>query len=332
MKCDICGGETHTRTIPVCPGCSKSRDAERYVARIHRGVEKINGMGRFQCNICSNRCGFDDVGLCGLRRAEEGRLKQLSTGKRGVVYPYYDPLPTNCCNAWFCRGSALKGVNLALFYYGCNFDCLFCQNYMHKRVEEGEVFTVEELLTRAMDSRVRCICHFGGSPEPQLPFAINLSRAVLKEREVMICWEWNGAGSASLALEAARLSHESGGLVKFDLKAWSPTLHRILTGRSPEPVWENFSRIYENYPGVLSATTLLVPFFVDEEEVEGISRFIASFSDDIPLSLLIFHPDYRLSDLPVTPRRQVERCYQAARRHLKRVNIGNMHLLSLAPP
>jgi len=66
--------------------------------------------------------------------------------------------------------------------------------------------------------------------------------------------------------------------------------------------------------------------------VGEIARFIASFSDEIPYSLLIFHPDYRLADLPITPRSQVERCYLAAKKHLKRVNIGNIHLLSYAPP
>jgi len=332
VRCEICGGEKPTRTIPVCPSCSKKEAAEEFVPYLHRGVERIDGEGRFHCNICSNMCGFDDEGLCGLRRAEGGRLKLLSTGIKGVVHPYYDPLPTNCCNSWFCRGSSLKGVNLALFYYGCNFDCLFCQNYGHKRVEEGEVFTVEELASWAADGRVRCLCHFGGSPEPQMPFAIRLSREVLKERDVMICWEWNGAGKPSTALAAARLSSESGGLVKFDLKAYSPTLHRILTGRGPERVWENFSKIYDSCPEVLSATTLMVPYYVDEEEVGEIARFIASFSDDIPYSLLIFHPDYRLADLPITPRSQVERCYLAAKKHLKRVNIGNIHLLSYAPP
>jgi len=35
-----------------------------------------------------------------------------------------------------------------------------------------------------------------------------------------------------------------------------------------------------------------------------------------------------MDDLPVTPRRQVEECYRAAKRWLRRVNIGNLHLLA----
>ena len=178
-----------------------------------------------------------------------------------------------------------------------------------------------------MLDRIKCICHFGGSPEPQLPFAIRFSEEVLKRRNVMVCWEWNGAGDENLVLKAAKLSHESKGTVKFDLKAWNDNLHRILTGRSNEQTLKNFERVFDCYPDVISATTLLVPYYVDEKEVESIARFIASLSDEIPYSLLVFHPDYKLSDMPVTPKEQVLKCYNAAKKHLKRVNIGNIHLL-----
>ena len=85
--------------------------------------------------------------------------------------------------------------------------------------------------------------------------------------------------------------------------------------------------IAERFPDVISATTLLVPYYVDKKEVEEIAKFISSINDEIPYSLLVFHPDYRLNDLPVTPRKQVFDCYEAAKKHLKNVNIGNLHLL-----
>ncbi len=327
MRCEICGNETYTKAIPICPECAKSERALEFVGRIHPDVYKIRGKGRVKCRLCSNECGFDDKGLCGLRFVN----KNLTSSNKAILSYYEDPLPTNCCNSWFCGGSKLSGVNLAVFYYGCNFDCVYCQNYTHKFVSERNSVSIDEMVERAMPERVKCICHFGGSPEPQLPFAIKFSREVLKRRRVMICWEWNGAGRTSLALKAAKLSHESGGTVKFDLKAWNPYLHMILTGRSNERTLKNFERIFDRYPEVLSATTLLVPFYVNEKEVEGIAKFLASLSDEIPYSLLVFHPDFLLSDMPITPKRQVMKCYEVAKKYLKRVHIGNVHLLSLAP-
>ncbi len=329
MKCVICGRETHTDTIPLCPKCSKEEMAIDFAKEIHDGMEKIKRESDVKCNLCSNECGLfeGETGLCRLRWAENNKLKSLVNGSKAILYSYEDKLPTNCCNSWFCKGTRLKGTNLAVFYYGCNFDCLYCQNWEHKMVEQGKIVSVNEMVNRAMKERIKCICHFGGSPEPQLAFAINFSKKVLEKRDIMICWEWNGAGRKNLVLKAAELSSISGGTVKFDLKAWNENLHYILTGRSNKETLKNFERIFEKYPEVLSATTLLVPYYVDKEEVKGIASFLASLDESIPYSLLVFHPDYRLSDLPITPKSQVFECYDVARRYLKKVNIGNLHLL-----
>lgn len=310
-KCKVCGKPAPS-SLPICPVCSKKDEALEIAPLLHpplyeKRVER--------CNLCSNNC--SKIALCG--KPEYGKLTY-----------YEDPLPTNCCNAWFCKGSKLTGTNLAVFYYGCNFDCLYCQNWTHKYFEDARTVSIDELLRAVENFRVKCVCHFGGSPEPQLPFALKFSRTALKLREdLMICWEWNGSGNTYLALKAAELSSMSGGTVKFDLKAWNPNLHVLLTGRDNERVLYNFERIFDKHAEVLSATTLLVPYYVDEEEVEGIARFISSLNPEIPYSLLVFHPDYRMSDFPVTPVEQVRRCYLAARKHLKNVNIGNLHLLGL---
>ena len=89
-----------------------------------------------------------------------------------------------------------------------------------------------------------------------------------------------------------------------------------------EEFWEK-----RREPPVLTATTLLVPHYVDAVEVEQIARFISDLNPEIPYSLLVFYPQFMMSDLPVTSRRQVEECYRAAKKWLKRVHIGNVNLL-----
>jgi len=322
-ECIICKGSLQSSSIPVCPKCAKER--WEVAETLHEGLELI---GRGDCGVCSNMCGIEKEGLCRIRYREGGIIRSRSSRNRALLHAYFDPLPTNCCNSWFCRGSRMRGFNLAVFYYGCNFDCLYCQNWSHKNVGVASSVGIDELLSHALRRDVKCICHFGGSPEPQIGFALNFSRKVLEKREdIMICWEWNGAGKKEFALRAAELSHTSNGTVKFDLKAWNENLHRILTGRSNKPVLRNFSAIFDRFPEVISATTLLVPYYVDEEEVERIAEFIASHDTSIPYSLLVFHPDYRLTDLPVTPKEQVFECYKKAKKHLKNVSIGNLHLL-----
>ena len=80
-------------------------------------------------------------------------------------------------------------------------------------------------------------------------------------------------------------------------------------------------------PDLLTATTLMVSYYVDEKEVEGIAGFISGVDTDIPYSLLAFHPDFMLDDLPPTPESQAGECYRTAKKYLRRVNIGNRYLL-----
>jgi pyruvate formate lyase activating enzyme len=125
----------------------------------------------------------------------------------------------------------------------------------------------------------------------------------------------------------------TGGCVKFDIKAFDKTLHRTLTGITNRRTLENFERAAVGcakrpVPPPLIASTLLVPGYIDAAEVQAIAEFIAAIDTDIPYSLLGFHPQYEMRDLPPTSARLAEACRQAAvDAGLTRVHIGNVHLL-----
>jgi pyruvate formate lyase activating enzyme len=81
-------------------------------------------------------------------------------------------------------------------------------------------------------------------------------------------------------------------------------------------------------PPFLVASTLLVPGYIDEDEIRGISELIASVNPEIPYALLAFHPQFYFSDLPTTSRSHALTCKEIAEKTgLKRVRIGNAHLL-----
>ncbi len=346
--CVLCGKENTSAALQVCVDCLRSgreeavelaREAHaRIRAQYRLPAEPPRSEGGIRCTICANECmmAAGERGYCGLRANVNGRLRSAAPHGHAILYSYIDPLPTNCCAAWFCPGSSQYGkVNVAVFFYGCNFDCLFCQNASHKEFQTIKPVSVTEFVTGVTRrDDVHCICYFGGSPEPQLPFALHAAEAVLAKQNVRICWEWNGCGNTTLVKRAAELSVHSGGIVKFDLKAFNPQLGKALTGVSNQRAYENFEMIAHRYlehsdPPVLTATTLLVPFYIDEQEVEQIAQFIANLNPEIPYSLLVFHPDFYLRDLPITPREQVKRCYDAAKKYLDNVNIGNQQLLGV---
>ncbi|HUV45689.1 MAG TPA: radical SAM protein, partial [Dehalococcoidia bacterium] len=226
--------------------------------------------------------------------------------------------------------------NLAVFYQACSFDCLFCQNWHYRSQALKEATVTASMLIDAVDGQTSCICYFGGDPTPQLPHSIRVARLALQKKRgriLRICWETNGSMHPALLRQAAQISLNSGGCIKFDLKAWNEEVHIALCGVSNKRTLENFQLLAEYTkkrpsPPFLIASTLLVPGYIDKQEVSQIAQFISSLNPDIPYSLLAFAPQFMMRDLPTTSRRHAEECLAVAKaRGLTRVRVGNVHLL-----
>lgn len=303
------------------------------------------------CDLCVNRCriGEGELGYCGLRKNVNGKIEGV-TASKGKLSWYHDPLPTNCVGNWVCPGGTGCGYpsyaykegpeygfeNLAVFPHACSFHCLYCQNWHFRFQTLENKFEPVENLVRAVNRKTACICYFGGDPSPQMPYLLNASRMARDlnaDRILRFCWETNGSMSKSLLKDTAELTLVSGGCLKFDLKAWDETLHIALTGVSNSQTLENFQWLSKLIPSrpeppFLIASTLMVPGYIDGQEIGRIATFIKSLNPEIPYSLLAFTPQYKMKDLPATSRRQAKECLDAARQAgLQRVKVGNMHLL-----
>jgi pyruvate formate lyase activating enzyme len=197
---------------------------------------------------------------------------------------------------------------------------------------EEQGLSARELADTASEQTF-CVCYFGGDPASQMPHALAASKD-LAEKGVVVCWETAGTSHPKLLDRAVQLSLETGGCIKFDLKAYDGALHSALTGFTNRRTLENFARVAGRvrercHPPLLVASTLLVPGYVDASEVGRIARFIAELDPDIPYSLLGFAPHFFMPDLPRTSVSHAEAALAAARNAgLTNVRIGNRHLLS----
>lgn len=363
MKCINCGKESNliSEFLGVCLTCIRN-DFEKIkpiIEKAHHQSRKKFGLPTktpnqekgVKCKICVNECAIpkDERGYCGLRKNVSGKLVHLAgTAEKGLLDWYYDPLPTNCVAGWVCEGNKQYGKNnLAVFYCACTFNCLFCQNWHFRqtriytneknsrifanKIRDYSCLSAEEL-ANCVNEKTYCVCYFGGDPTPQLPHALATSRRVFER--VRICWETNGSMNRNLLEQMAKLSFASGGCIKFDLKTYDEKLSLALCGVSNKRTLENFVYLTNWIKGrkvsqpFLIASTLLVPGYIDTEEVYQIAKFIAQLNPEIPYSLLAFYSQFFFSDLPVTSRKEtIESLEVAKKAGLKNVHLGNIHLL-----
>ncbi len=346
--CKLCRKESVeiSSTIGFCADCIRRRpdDTLPQIEEVHRRSRRLFNLPEepprskdgIPCNLCVRGCRIKEGerGYCGLWRNEGGRLVGAGPDEAPVSW-YLDPLPTNCVAGFTCKGNRMTGFyNLAVFYEACNLNCLFCQNWHYRRTNLKKTNPTESLLS-SVTPKTACICYFGGDLGPFSPHAIPLSRKALKLKEdIMICWETNGAENFNILKEMVQLSLKTKGIVKIDIKAFSPSIYKALCHISGEKIHENFKKLAElmleerDHPPPIVASTLLVPGYVDEEELYGIARLISSVSPDIPWSLLAFHPNFVLTDLPTTSRSHAEKAIKIAKEAgLRHVNLGNIHLL-----
>ncbi|CUS90759.1 radical SAM protein [Candidatus Kryptobacter tengchongensis] len=349
--CRVCGEEKLvSKTLNACIDCIRKNKNDilseilNFHAKTRREFnlpEEIpNSDDGIECKICGNECRIPKYkfGYCGLRLNDGTKISHIGgTSKAGLIHWYFDPLPTNCVASWVCEGSKQYGKkNLAVFYQSCSFNCLFCQNWHFREIniKRARKISAEELAD-VVDKETFCICYFGGDPSTQIIHAIQTSKiAIEKKGKVRICWETNGNMNKKFLEIAVKLSLESGGCIKFDLKAYDENLNIALCGVSNRKTLENFKfacRFIDKRPEppLVIASTLIIPGYIDADEVYKIAKFIRQFDENIPYSLLAFYPQFYFYDLPTTSRKLMNECVDAARSAgLKRVHVGNVHLLN----
>lgn len=367
-RCFICKktGPQIASILSLCGDCIKKRfsEVEEHIENIHKKIKEKDGIfyekdkSGLQCNLCFNNCLISkrSFGYCGLRKCGSEGLEGANKNFANLEF-YFDLLPTNCVASFCCAVSnsftslfpspqmERCGKNLAIFFNGCSFNCLFCQNYQHREgTKKFRDLTELDELIGAIDNETACICFFGGDPSCQIDFTIDFAKKVLKlekynhltdDSSMMrkICWETNGSFHPRFREDILNILFASGGTIKFDVKFFSEELNKALCGKSNKTTLENL-RFFANHfskrinPPILCVSTLVIPGYVDEKEIEAIAKFISSFHKDVPYSLLAFWPTFYLHDLPRTPEKTMSLCYETARKFLSNVHIGNKHLLT----
>lgn len=106
------------------------------------------------------------------------------------------------------------------------------------------------------------------------------------------------------------------------LKAWDEQVHRDYTGREKAVVFGNFARGFR--AGLeMRANAVLIPGWVDVDQIEGIARWLAQLSPEIPFHVMGYIP------VPGQPYERpssehLGEAVRACRQHLR--NVASTHL------
>lgn len=269
---------------------------------------------KVRCNLCPHRCLISDggVGFCQARKNKNGKLYSLNYGYISSIA--FDPIEKKPLYHFY-PGSSILSIGT----FGCSFRCLHCQNYsisqQMPQVFEMEVDKLIELAKKDRD----CIGIAFTYNEPTIWFEYVMDVAKrFKEEGLKTVLVTNGFLNKEPLVDLLSVIDA----MNIDLKAFNEDFYKKICKGELESVKE-FIQIAAQKAHV-EVTTLIIPTLNDsEEEMESLSKWLASIDDRIPLHLTRYFPRYKMN-LPPTPEETLRRLKDIAKRYLAYVYLGNI--------
>lgn len=287
-----------------------------------RWWEPVEG-GKVLCTLCPRACriGEGQDGFCFIRRNRGGRL--VTAGWGTTTGFAVDPIEKKPLSHYL-PGSSVLSFGTA----GCNLGCRFCQNWdiSRARADEArseEAWTPERVVELAVRMRCPGIAFTYNDPIIWAEYAIDVAKEA-HARGLFTVFVTNGYVGA----EARRDIFRHIDAANVDLKAFTEEFYAKTTLSHLEPVKETLEWLASETDVWVEVTNLVIPGRNDaEEETRALARFVRErMGPDVPLHFSAFHPDYKMLDVPRTPRRTLSRARAIAREEgLRYVYTGNVH-------
>jgi len=278
--------------------------------------------GRVQCDLCPRFCKLHagQRGLCFVRQNLDDEIV-LTTYGRSSGY-CIDPIEKKPLNH-FLPGTPVLSFGTA----GCNLACKFCQNWDISKSRETHRLTDEaspEAIARtAQQLNCRSVAFTYNDPVIFHEYAIDVAGA---------CHE-HGIKSVAVTAgyvcpEPRREFYRYMDAVNVDLKAFSEDFYHKITGSHLAPVLETLQYIKHETDVWLELTTLLIPGKNDsEKELDEMSGWVVDkLGPDVPMHFSAFHPDWKMMDVPPTPKQTLIRARDIALQNgVHYAYTGNVH-------
>lgn len=270
------------------------------------------------CGICPHHCSVDEgrTGLCRARANHNGKIICENYGKATSIA--LDPIEKKPLKRFY------PGRNiLSVGSYGCNLNCMFCQNseisMADKNTYRIEEISPHELVHYAIEYKSHGnigIAYTYNEPLIGYEFVLDCARLVKQQglKNVVVT---NGYICKEPLSELIVYIDA----MNIDLKAFTEKFYKKIRG-DLETVKENIEFCAKRCH--VEVTNLIIPGENDsEEEMKQLSSWLASINPEIPLHVTRFFPRWHMLDRKATPVETIYRLADIARKKLLYVYEGN---------
>lgn len=267
-----------------------------------------------RCELCPHRCLIGDGkrGVCRIRENRGGVLFALTYGL--VTAVHLDPVEKKPLYH-FHPGREILSIGSV----GCNFRCLFCQNYTLV-LGEAPLASAEipALVRAARAAGAVGISYTYNEPMIWIEFVTDCARA------------FRDAGMTNVLVTNGYVNPEPLAALlplvdamNIDLKAMDPEFYRRLCGGSLDPVLETIRASARRTH--VEITNLLVTGENDSDEaIRRVVDFVAEIDREIPMHFSRYFPQHRFT-APPTPADRLDAAWRIGTEKLRYVYIGNYH-------
>lgn len=269
--------------------------------------------GNVQCRLCARNCVIADGkrGFCGVRENKNGRLYSLVFGRACSLA--VDPIEKKPF-FHFAPGSQTLSISTV----GCNFRCIFCQNFDISQPEKifGNFVEIEELI------KINKTPGFSWTyTEPTVFYEYFYETAKLcKKMKLNYYHNWvtNGYTNPQAIKKAKLFLHA----VNVDYKG-NDKFYQELCSVRLEPVRKALIAYKKNKIWI-EITNLIIPGYNDSDEIiKEMVSWISENLGQVPLHFSRFFPMHKLS-AEITPIETLEKAASIAEKELDYVYLGNV--------
>lgn len=281
--------------------------------------EKLSN-NRIKCAVCPRFCIVSpgNRGYCKNKENQGGNYYALAYAQACSINR--DPIEKK---PFFHFLPGAQAYSLATV--GCNFECLYCQNWQISQSTPEEIknsyLPPQKIVDSCKEEKIPIIAFTYTEPTVFYEYMFDTAK-LAKEKGIASVMVSNGYINES----PLRQLCEQLSAVKIDLKSFSVDFYRKTCNGELQPVLDTLLTL-KKLNIWFEIVVLVIPTLNDDiDEIKNMCKWIRdNLGTDVPLHFSRFSPMYKLNNLPPTPVSTLEKAYNIGQESgLKFVYLGNV--------